>query len=67
MKLVATEKMLISLGAGAHRKRAGVLTTWNFARVGGKMRKYEPAYVFRKDKDTPEVEKFFFSKLHPRE
>ena len=66
MKLVATEKMLISLGAGAHRKRAGVLTTWNFARVGGKMRKYEPVYVFRKDKDTPEVEKFYFSKLHPR-
>lgn len=67
MKLVATEKMLIALGAGSHKKWAGVLTTWNFARAGGKMRKYEPVYVFRKEKDTPDVKKFYFSKLHPHE
>jgi hypothetical protein len=67
MKLVASEKMLIALSAGSRRKSAGVLATWNFARVGGKLRKYEPVYVFRKDKDTPDVEKFYFSKLHPRE
>jgi hypothetical protein len=42
MKLVVTEKMLIALGAGSHKKWAGVLTTWNFARVGGKPHKYEP-------------------------
>ena len=67
MKFVATEKMLIALGAGAHKKWAGVLTTWNFARVGGKLQKYEPVYVFRKEKETPDVKQFRFSKLHPRE
>jgi len=66
MKFVATEKMLISL-MGPRRKWGGVLTTWNFARVGGKLRKYEPVYVFRKEKDTPDVKQFRFSKLHPRE
>jgi hypothetical protein len=30
------------------------------------MRKHEPVYVFRKEKDTPDV-KFYFSKLHPHE
>jgi len=67
MKLVAREKMLIALGAGSHKKSAGVLTTRNFARIGGKMQKYEPVYVFRKDKDTPDVKQFHFSTLHPRE
>jgi hypothetical protein len=38
MKLVATEKMLTTLGAGVHKKWAGVLTMWNFARVGGSSR-----------------------------
>ncbi len=67
MKFMATEKMLIALGAGANREWAGVLTTWNFARVGGKLHKYEPVYVFRKEKETPDVEQFHYSKLHPKE
>jgi len=43
------------------------LTTWNFARVGGTMQKYELVDVFRKEKDTPNVKQFRFSKLHPHE
>lgn len=64
LKHVATEKMLIAGGAGGNKKKRGALTTWNFATVGGKLRKYEPVYVFRKEKAIPKIDKFAFSKMH---
>lgn len=51
-------------GAGANKKWAGVVTTWNFARVGGKMQKYEPVYVCRKNKETPDIIAFNYSLLN---
>lgn len=64
LKHITTEKMIIAAGAGSKRKKSGTLSTWNFATVGGKLRKYEPVFVFKKIRDVPVLEKFAFSKLH---
>jgi hypothetical protein len=64
LKLIATEKMLISAGAGTKKRSNETLPTWNFTKVGGVLRKYEPLYVMRKTKEVPEITKFSFSKLH---
>jgi hypothetical protein len=64
LNLVATEKMAIATGASSQKKIGGALRTWNFVRVDGRMRKYEPVFVFRKIKDTPLIDKFNYSKLH---
>lgn len=64
LKHIATEKMLISGGVGRSKSKGGTLRTWNFTKVGGTVRKFEPVYIFRKEKQVPTVKKFSFSKLH---
>lgn len=64
LDLIATEKMIIATGAGSKKQKNGTLTFWNFATIGGKVRKYEPVYVFKKIKCVPKIRKFSFSKLH---
>jgi len=64
LKLIATEKMLLSHSSGAGRKQGGNPTTWNFTRIRGKDRKWEPCYIFKKEQDTPTVKKFAFSRLY---
>lgn len=64
LKHIVTEKMIIAAGAGSKKRKSGTLSTWNFATVGGKLRKYEPVFVFKKVKEIPETKKYMFSRLH---
>jgi hypothetical protein len=56
-------KMLIAKTPGL-KTNDGKLTTWNFARVRGKQSKYEPIFVFQKEKEMPKEIRFKYSKLY---
>jgi len=64
LRYVETKKMLLSHSPGSGRNANGTPTSWNFAKVNGAYKKYEPVLIFRKEKAVPKNIKIGFSRLY---
>ena len=63
LKPTGVLKMILAKSPGM-TKRDGRLNAWNFARIKGNQKKFEPCFIYQKIKEVTPIPKFKYSRLY---